>query len=116
MDFLGIEGKTFLVFGVANKKSVAFFVGQVLEESNAKVVYVVRSKERKESVSRILPDADIFICDVRVSAGFFLMQIFSYAMWKGKKRSKNSLTTYPGSMESFMASFTPSLLPIMKKG
>jgi enoyl-[acyl-carrier protein] reductase I len=64
MDFLGIEGKTFLVFGVANKKSVAFFVGQVLEESNAKVVYVVRSKERKESVSRILPGADIFICDV----------------------------------------------------
>lgn len=64
MDFLGIGGKTFLVFGVANKKSVAFFVGKVLEESGANVVYVVRSNERKESVSRILPGKDVFICDV----------------------------------------------------
>lgn len=64
MDFLGLENKTFLVFGVANKKSVAYSVSQVLSEAKAKVIYSVQSPERKESVSRILPNADIYICDV----------------------------------------------------
>jgi len=63
MDFLDIAGKTFLVFGVANRKSVAFSIGQVLSEANANVVYSVRSKERRESVSKILPGSDIFVCD-----------------------------------------------------
>jgi len=64
MEFLDIAEKTFLVFGVANKKSVAFSVGQVLYEAKAEVVYVVQSPEIKESVSKILPDADIYTCDV----------------------------------------------------
>jgi enoyl-[acyl-carrier protein] reductase I len=64
MDFLDIEGKTFLVFGVANKKSVAFSVGEVLSEAKAHVIHSVQSAERKESVSRILPSADIYVCDV----------------------------------------------------
>jgi len=64
MDFLDIVDKTFLVFGVANKKSVAFAVGEVLSEAKANVIYSVQSVERKESVSKILPGADIFMCDV----------------------------------------------------
>jgi enoyl-[acyl-carrier protein] reductase I len=64
MDFLDISGKTFLVFGVANKKSIAFSIGHVLSEANANVVYSVRSKERRESVSKMLPGSDIFVCDV----------------------------------------------------
>jgi len=67
MDFLDIENKTFLVFGVANKKSVAYSIGEVLIEAKANVIYSVRSPERKESVSKILPDADIadiYVCDV----------------------------------------------------
>ena len=64
MDFLDIEGKTFLVFGVANKKSVAFAVGEVLLEAKANVVYSVRSEARKENAGRILPNTDIYVCDV----------------------------------------------------
>jgi len=64
MDFLDIAGKTFLVFGVANKKSIAFSVGQILYQANANVIYSVRSKERRESVSKILSGSDIFVCDV----------------------------------------------------
>jgi enoyl-[acyl-carrier protein] reductase I len=64
MDFLDITGKTILVFGVANKKSVAFSVGEVLSETKAHVIYSVQSAERKESVAKILPSADIFVCDV----------------------------------------------------
>src|SRR5262245_36423473 len=63
-DFLGLTGKTLLVFGVANKKSVAYHVGKTLEEAGAIVVYVVRSEERRQSVSKILTNAEIHICDV----------------------------------------------------
>ena len=64
MDFLDITGKTILVFGVANKKSIAFSVGEILSEANANVIYSVRSTRKKEKVSKILPGADIFVCDV----------------------------------------------------
>ncbi len=64
MSFLGLENRTFLVFGVANKKSVAYFVGQVLTEQKAQVVYVVQNAEKKEGVSRLFPGADIYVCDV----------------------------------------------------
>jgi enoyl-[acyl-carrier protein] reductase I len=65
MDFLQLSGKTILVSGVANRKSVAFHVGRVLEEAGANVLYAVRSEERKQSVAPLLsPGAEIFVCDV----------------------------------------------------
>lgn len=64
MSFLGFGGKTIVVFGVANKKSVAFQIGQVLAGEGAQVVYVVRSKERKDTVGKLLPTAEIYVCDV----------------------------------------------------
>ena len=64
MDFLDIADKTFLVFGVANKKSVAYLTSQVLTDAGAKVVYVVQSPSHKESVAKLYPDADIYTCDV----------------------------------------------------
>jgi enoyl-[acyl-carrier protein] reductase I len=64
MDFLGVENKTFLVFGVANKKSVAYHVSQVLSEQGVEVVHVVKSQEIRENVAKILPGADIYTCDV----------------------------------------------------
>jgi len=64
MDFLGIEGKTYVVFGVANKKSVAYAITEVLEEAGAEVVQVVQNGTVKESVSKFLPKAQIFTCDV----------------------------------------------------
>ena len=64
MSFLKIENKTFVIFGVANKKSVAYHIGQKLENEGANVVYVVRSPERKERVLKILGDSPIYVCDV----------------------------------------------------
>jgi len=64
MNFLQLTGKTLLVFGVANKKSVAYAAGQTLAEAGAKCVYVVRSQERRESVAKLLPGAEIHVCDV----------------------------------------------------
>ena len=63
-DFLQLADKTLLVLGVANRKSVAYHIAKTLEEAGAKVVYVVRSDERKQSVVKLLPGADIFVCDV----------------------------------------------------
>jgi enoyl-[acyl-carrier protein] reductase I len=63
-DFLGLHDNTLLVFGVANKKSVAYHVGKTLEEVGAKVVYVVRSEERRQSVAKLLGTAEIHVCDV----------------------------------------------------
>lgn len=64
MSFLEFEGKTVLLFGVANKRSVAYHIGRTLEEAGARVLYVVRSEARKESVAKLLPDRTIFVCDV----------------------------------------------------
>jgi enoyl-[acyl-carrier protein] reductase I len=64
MDYLALSGKSFLVFGVANKKSVAWHVGKSLSECGAKVTYVVRSAERKESVAKLLAGSDVLVCDV----------------------------------------------------
>ena len=65
MDFLQLEGKTIVVFGVANKKSVAWHIGKTLEEGGANVVYVVRSQQRYDSLSqKLLKDRQVFICDV----------------------------------------------------
>jgi enoyl-[acyl-carrier protein] reductase I len=64
VSFLGFAGRTVVIFGVANKKSVAYHIGQVLEAEGATVVYVVRSKERKDGVEKLLPKAEIHVCDV----------------------------------------------------
>lgn len=63
-DFLRLAGKTILVFGVANKKSVAWHVARVLTEADAKVIYVVRSETRRTSLRPLVGEADILLCDV----------------------------------------------------
>ena len=63
-DFLQLTGKTFLVFGVANRKSVAWFVAKTLEEQGAKVIYSVRSETRKKSLATLLTEKPVFLCDV----------------------------------------------------
>ena len=64
MDFLDISGKSFLVFGVANRKSVAYSIAKTLEQCGAKVAYVVRNDEMRSQLSKLLGESDIFTCDV----------------------------------------------------
>lgn len=63
-DFLGLTGKTILVMGVANKKSVAFRIAKILEESGVEVIYSVRSQTRHDSLSKLLSNRRIVVCDV----------------------------------------------------
>ena len=65
MSFLGLEGKTFVVLGMANKRSIAYHVGRTLEEQGATVVYSVQSAELAESVAGLLDDRELYVCDVQ---------------------------------------------------
>jgi len=64
MGFLRLEGKTFVLFGLANRKSVACAIGKVLVEEGAEVIHVVRSEERVAAADKLFPDSRVFICDV----------------------------------------------------
>ncbi|MFK7820756.1 MAG: enoyl-ACP reductase [Planctomycetaceae bacterium] len=65
MDFLQLADRTFLVIGVANRKSIAWQTAKVLTEAGANVVYSVRSELRKETVKKLAgEDAKVYICDV----------------------------------------------------
>ena len=65
IDFLQLAGKTILVFGVANRKSVAYHIGELLRAAGAMVVYIVRNEARRQSVAKLLGDgAEVFVCDV----------------------------------------------------
>ena len=63
-DFLQLAGKQILVFGVANRKSVAYHIGRVLTEAGAECVYVVENETVRQGVARLLGDREIFLCDV----------------------------------------------------
>ena len=64
MGFLAIEDKVFVVFGLANRKSVASAIGKVLVGEGAEVINVVRSDQRLEAANKLFPDSKVFICDV----------------------------------------------------
>ena len=64
MSFLGFKGKTILVMGTANRKSVAYQVAVTLEEAGARVIHSVRSEARRESTARLLKNRSVYVCDV----------------------------------------------------
>ncbi|WP_205623664.1 enoyl-ACP reductase FabI [Desulfogranum japonicum] len=74
MDFLGLKGKKIVVFGLANKKSVAAHVGKVLTESGAEVIHVVRSEQRVAAARKLFPDSQVYTCDVEDEANIIALR------------------------------------------
>ncbi|MEN6407072.1 MAG: SDR family oxidoreductase [Thermoguttaceae bacterium] len=64
MDFLQLSGKTILIFGVANRKSVAWHISRALTEAGARCVYVVQNDAVRQNLAKLLGDAELFTCDV----------------------------------------------------
>ncbi len=64
MNFLGLDRKRVVIFGLANKKSVACAIANVLVEAGAEVIHVVRSELRAETAKKLFPESRVFICDV----------------------------------------------------
>lgn len=64
MDFLAVKDKWFLISGVANKKSVAYFSAKTLMEAGAQCIFSVQKEEQVSGVSKLFPDSPVIICDV----------------------------------------------------
>ena len=64
MDFMQMTGKTYLVTGVANKKSVAYFVAKGLIDNGAKVILSVQDEEHRIKAQKLLPESPALICDI----------------------------------------------------
>ncbi|MDO9183226.1 MAG: SDR family oxidoreductase [Bacteriovorax sp.] len=65
MSFLELENKTFLITGVANKKSVAYFSAKTLVDNGADVIFTVQNSDIFEKVSLLFPGKKIYLLDVK---------------------------------------------------
>lgn len=63
-DFLGLRDRTFLVTGVANRKSVAAFVTKGLLAQGARVILSVQNDANAGKAAKLFPELPIFTCDV----------------------------------------------------
>lgn len=67
-DWLGLAGKTVLVTGFKNKKSVAWHIGKKLLEAGAHVIWTVRAPERQAELTKLAPQSRVYLCDVEQQA------------------------------------------------
>jgi enoyl-[acyl-carrier protein] reductase I len=69
MNFLNLRNRNIVIFGVANRRSIAFAVSRVLAEAGANLVYVVKDKTVRERVQALLErGAQVLTCDVEKEA------------------------------------------------
>jgi enoyl-[acyl-carrier protein] reductase I len=62
-----LEGKTGIIFGVANKRSIAWAIAQALSREGMRLAFTYQGERLKESVealSSTLPDSPLLECDV----------------------------------------------------
>src|SRR5256885_9835951 len=62
-----LEGKTGLIFGVANKRSIAWAIAQALAREGMRLAFTYQGERLKESVealSSTIPDSPLLECDV----------------------------------------------------
>lgn len=64
MSFLSLEHKTFLIAGVANKKSVAYFSAKTLIDEGARCIFSVQKPEQLSQIEKLFPGAPAIVCDV----------------------------------------------------
>src|SRR3989442_10278525 len=62
-----LDGKTGIIFGVANKRSIAWAIAQALSREGMRLAFTYQGERLKESVealSSTLPDSPLLECDV----------------------------------------------------
>src|SRR5688500_20287090 len=81
-----LEGKTGVIFGVANKRSIAWAIAQALSNEGMRLAFTYQGERLKESVEALaggLPGSLILPCGVTVYA-----EIDSDLTWGGKQLGK----------------------------
>ena len=63
-DFLQLAGKRYLIFGVANKKSVAYHIAKMLLGEGAFCTFIVRDEATQGKVAPLFPGSEILPCNV----------------------------------------------------
>src|SRR2546421_9085740 len=67
-----LEGKTGIVFGVANKRSIAWAIAQAWHEAGARLAFTYQGERLKENVEELVgtfgPDTLLMPCDVSSDA------------------------------------------------
>ncbi len=64
---LNLEGRTAVVFGVANKRSIAWAIAQALQNAGARLLITYQNERLEQEAKDLilsLPGADAFRCDV----------------------------------------------------
>jgi enoyl-[acyl-carrier protein] reductase I len=64
-----MQGRTAVVFGVANKRSIAWAIAQRLQQAGARLVITYQNQRLEEEAKELiaaLPGAEAFMCDVSV--------------------------------------------------
>ncbi|HUP59283.1 MAG TPA: SDR family oxidoreductase, partial [Thermoanaerobaculia bacterium] len=62
-----LDGKTGIIFGVANKRSIAWAIAQALSREGMRLAFTYQGERLKESVevlAKTLPDSLLVPCDV----------------------------------------------------
>jgi enoyl-[acyl-carrier protein] reductase I len=63
-----LENKNGIIFGVANKRSIAWATAQALHEAGAKLAFAYQGERLKDNVESLtkaeMPDSPLFSCDV----------------------------------------------------
>ena len=68
---IDLTGKVAVVFGLANKRSIAWGIAQKLSEAGARLAICYQSERLKKEAEALIPelrDAQIFQCDVSCDA------------------------------------------------
>jgi enoyl-[acyl-carrier protein] reductase I len=68
---IDLTGKVAVVFGLANKRSIAWGIAQKLSEAGARLAICYQSERLKKEAESLIPelkDAQIFQCDVSIDA------------------------------------------------
>ena len=67
-----LAGKTALVFGVANKRSIAWAIAQAWAEAGARLIFNYQGNRLKDNVEELAgtfgPDTPLWPCDVTSDA------------------------------------------------
>src|SRR5207249_12292559 len=67
-----LQNKQGIIFGVANKRSIAWATAQALHEAGAQLAFAYQGERLKENVESLtqaeMPDSPLFSCDVTKQA------------------------------------------------